>query len=97
MSKKETNLIARLTKALETVAELLDETVTAGYGAAIELANIDARLGELNERLDAIQKDGIRVTVDFASFQKALAEQTPKPETAKVPELKFPKMLGEEE
>jgi endonuclease IV len=94
MSENEKPVLERIADALEKIAEQLDNVSTSTYVLASESMDMNGQLARLIEQLEVLLKTPLKVTVDFASFQKALETQTTalKPKTPEPPEHTFPLM-----
>jgi archaellum component FlaC len=86
----------KMTEALERIANGLESLTDSAYVVAVEAMDLDEQLKQFNAHMEAIRKEALKVKIDFKEFTSAVEGATEKPALAKIPELKFPKKLGEQ-
>jgi len=86
----------KMTEALERIANGLEDVMQSAYVVAMEAVDLTDTLKKFNEHMDKLEKNPLKVQIDFKEFTKAAEGATAKPEQAQIPTLKFPKRLGEE-
>jgi len=91
VSKKNQNLIKKSADALEGIREELETLNNILYGLYVEVAELNSKVGSLEELMRTVAANPLRVIVDTESLLATVkkAEESVKPKAAEAKPITF--------